>query len=125
MKRLILADRQAWLNYAITCAIKLAKGEVERPPIDDYQAYGWAIWLQEANTYGKMCIDEGRLLSYKEYSYAYTGANRFMLTKETVEEVQEGVKELNRQYNGNLLSKDWDEYGETLKGGYYETEQLF
>ena len=38
MKRLILADRQAWLNYAIACAIKLAKGEVERPPIDDYQA---------------------------------------------------------------------------------------
>ena len=125
MKRLILADRQAWLNYAITCAIKLAKGETKRPPIDDYQAYGWALWLQEANTYGKMCIDEGRLLTYKEYHYAYNGATKFMLTKETVEEIQEGIKELNRQYGGNLLTKDWDEYGETLKGGYYETEQLF
>ena len=59
MKRLILADRQAWLNYAISCAIKLAKGETERPPIDDYQAYGWVLWLQEANTYGKMCVDLG------------------------------------------------------------------
>ena len=122
MKRLILSDRQAWLNYAVECAIKLAKGEVERPPIDKYQMYGWVMWLQEANTYGKMCVEEGRVLTYSEYKYAYEGAQRFMLTKETVEEMRAGFNELSRQFGSNFLSTNWAEYGEQLKKDYYNEE---
>lgn len=129
MKRMILADKQAWLNYAVGCAIKLAKGEVSRPPIDQYQMYGWVLWLQEANTYGKMCIDEGRVLTYSEYKFAYEGAQRFMLTKETVEEMRAGFNELSRQYGGDFLRTDWAKYGEKLKDKYYgtgkETPKLF
>ena len=119
MKRLILADKQAWLNYAVGCAIKLAKGETVRPPIDEYQMYGWVLWLKEANTYGKMCIEEGRVLTYQEYKYAYEGATRFMLTRETVEEMKAGFNELERQYGGSFLSTDWSSYGQRLKEGYY------
>jgi hypothetical protein len=122
MKRMILADKQAWLNYAVGCAIKLAKGETTRPPIDEYQMYGWILWLQEANTYGKMCVEEGRVLTYQEYKYAYEGTQRFMLTKETVEEMRSGFAELSRQYGRNFLDTDWTEYGEKLKGGYYHEE---
>lgn len=122
MKRLILADRQAWLNYAVGCAMKLAKGEATRPPIDKYQMYGWVLWLKEANTYGKMCVDEGRVLAYSEYKYAYAGANRFMLTNETVEEMQSGFAELSRQYGQNFLAENWDSYGEELKEAYYNEE---
>lgn len=127
MKRLILADKQAWLNYAIECAIKLAKGEVTRPAIDKYQMYGWVLWLQEANSYGKMCVEEGRVLTYSEYKYAYEGATRFQLTKETVEEMKAGFNELSRQYGGNFLETDWAEYGEQLRKDYYgeETPKLF
>lgn len=123
MKRLILADKQAWLNYAINCAIKLAKGEVERPPIDDYQMYGWVLWLQEANTYGKMCVEEGRTLTYQEYKMNYDGAQRFMLTKETIEEMKAGFNELSRQFGSNFLSKNWAEFGEKLKDKYYGKNQ--
>lgn len=127
MKRMILADKQAWLNYAVGCAIKLAKGEVERPPIDEYQMYGWVLWLQEANTYGKMCVEEGRVLTYQEYKYSYEGAQRFMLTKETVEEMQSGFHELSRQFGNNFLSVDWAAYGEQLRKQYYgeEAPKLF
>lgn len=121
MKRMILADKQAWLNYAVDCAIKLAKGEVERPPIDEYQMYGWVLWLKEANSYGKMCIEEGRVLTYSEYKHAYDGAQRFMLTKETVEEMRSGFAELSRQFGDDFLKRDWKEYGEKLKGKYYGT----
>jgi hypothetical protein len=121
MKRMILADKQAWLNYAVGCAIKLAKGEVSRPPIDQYQMYGWVLWLQEANTYGKMCIEQGRVLTYSEYKFAYDGASRFMLTKETIEEMRSGFAELARQYGGDFLRTDWSEYGESLKEKYYGT----
>lgn len=123
MKRLILADKQAWLNYAVSCAIKLAKGEVERPAIDKYQMYGWVLWLREANTYGKMCIEEGRVLTYQEYKYAYEGANRYMLTRETVDAMQEGFRELSRQFGEDFLRVDWDEYGEQLRKEYYGTEE--
>lgn len=122
MKRLILADKQAWLNYAVECAIKLAKGETTRPPIDKYQMYGWVQWLQEANTYGKMCVEEGRILTYSEYKYAYDGATRFMLTKETVEEMKAGFTELNRQYGSNLFDTNWADYGEQLRKEYYNEE---
>lgn len=122
MKRLILGDKQAWLNYAVGCAIKLAKGEVDRPLIDDYQMYGWVLWLQEANTYGKMCIEEGRILTYQEYKYAYEGPSRYMLTKETVEEMKSGFKELNRQYGREFLKLDWVGYGEKLMKDYYGEE---
>lgn len=127
MKRMILADKQAWLNYAVGCAIKLAEGEVERPPIDKYQMYGWVLWLQEANTYGKMCVEEGRILSYSEYKYAYEGAQRFMLTKETVEEMRSGFMELSRQFGSDFLSINWSEYGEQLRKDYYgeEAPKLF
>lgn len=123
MKRLILADKQAWLNYAVSCAIKLAKGEVERPAIDKYQMYGWVLWLREANTYGKMCIEEGRVLTYQEYKYAYEGANRYMLTRETVDAMQEGFRELSRQFGEDFLRVDWDEYGEQLREQYYGAEE--
>lgn len=122
MKRMILADKQAWLNYAVGCAIRLAKREAVRPPINQYQMYGWVLWLREANTYGKMCIEEGRVLTYQEYKYAYDGAGRFMLTKETVEEMQSGFTELSRQYGKNFLSEDWAAYGEKLKKDYYREE---
>lgn len=122
MKKLILADKQAWLNYAVTCAVKLATGETKRPKIDKYQMYGWVLWLQEANTYGKMCVEEGRILTYEAYKYAYEGASRFMLTKETIEEMRDGLKELNRQYGSDFLTEDWDEYGEQLRKDYYNEE---
>ena len=122
MKRMILADKQAWLNYAVGCAIKLAKGETTRPPIDQYQMYGWVLWLQEANTYGKMCVEEGRVLTYQEYKYSYEGTQRFMLTKETVEEMKSGFNELARQYGGEFLNIDWAAYGEKLRGDYYHEE---
>lgn len=121
MKRLILADKQAWLNYAVGCAIKLAKGEVERPKIDKYQMYGWVLWLQEANSYGKMCVEAGRALTYQEYKYTYEGASRFLLTKETVEEMRSGFTELSRQYGVDFLSVNWQEYGDKLKDIYYGT----
>lgn len=127
MKRMILADKQAWLNYAINCAIKLAKGEAKRPPIDKYQMYGWVLWLQEANTYGKLCVTEGRTVTYSEYKHSYEGANRYMLTRETVEEMESGFKELSRQYGKNVFEEDWDEYGKQLKREYYgdkETAKL-
>lgn len=123
MKRLILADKQAWLNYAINCAIKLAKGEVERPPIDDYQMYGWVLWLKEANTYARICVDEGRIVTYSEYQQVYNGASRYMLTKETVDEMRSGFAELNRQYGKNFLDVDWADYGEKLKERYYHVKE--
>jgi hypothetical protein len=122
MKRAILSDKQAWLNYAVSCAIKLAKGEVQRPPIDEYQMYGWVLWLQEANTYGKMCVEEGRILTYREYQQAYQGAQRFMLTRETVEEMKSGFAELSRQFGKPFLSVKWAEYGESLRKEYYNEE---
>lgn len=124
MKRMILADKQAWLNYAVGCAIKLAKGEVTRPAIDKYQMYGWVLWLQEANTYGKMCVEQGRVLSYSEYKQVYEGANRYQLTKETIEEMRSGFAELTRQYGGDFLRENWAEYGEKLKEKYYEAPKL-
>lgn len=129
MKRMILADKQAWLNYAVNCAIKLAKGETVRPEIDKYQMYGWALWLQEANTYGKMCIEQGRVLTYAEYKFSYEGASRFILTKETIEEMRSGFNELSRQFGRDFLSINWAEYGQNLKDKYYgtgkETPKLF
>lgn len=122
MKRLILADKQAWLNYAIECAVKLAKGEVVRPPIDDYQMYGWVLWLKEANSYGRICVEEGRVVTYSEYQQVYQGASRFMLTKETVDEMRAGFIELSRQYGKNFLDVDWAEYGEKLEKDYYHEE---
>lgn len=122
MKRLILADKQAWLNYAVGCAVKLAKGDVARPKVDRYQLYGWVLWLQEANSYGKMCIEKGRVLSYTEYKQTYEGANRFMLTKETVEEMKTGFAELTRQCGENFLAVDWEAYGDSLKKEYYNEE---
>lgn len=122
MKRMILADKQAWLNYALDCAIKLAKGDTDRPAVDKYQVYGWVLWLQEANTYGKMCVEEGRILTYHEYKYKYEGAQRFMLTKETIEEMKVGMLELTRQYGAKLFETDWAGYGEQLKKEYYHEE---
>lgn len=125
-KRRILADKQAWLNYAIECAIKLAKGEVKRPPIDEYQAYGWILWLREANSYARMCVEEGRVLSYTDYDHGYRGPAYYKLTKETVDSIAEGVKELNRQFGDNILLQNWDKYGEKLKTAYYDkTTKLF
>lgn len=122
MKRMILADKQAWLNYAVECAIKLAKGETVRPLIDNYQMYGWVLWLQEANSYGKMCVEEGRVMTYSEYKFAYDGAARFTLTKETIEEMRAGFNELSRQFGSNFLAYDWKEYGEQLRKDYYHEE---
>lgn len=127
MKRLILADKQAWLNYAVECAIGLAKGDIKRPPINKYQMYGWVLWLREANTYGRLCIEEGRVLTYDEYRMGYNGASRYLLTKETVDDMKLGLQELMRQYGGNFLIENWDKYGEGLKEKYYapkETSKL-
>lgn len=124
MKRMILADKQAWLNYAIGCAIGLAKDEIKRPPINKYQMYGWVLWLQEANTYGKMCVEEGRILTYSEYKFAYEGSKRFVLTKETIEEMKAGFDELTRQYGKSFLAENWAEYGKKLQEDYYSEETI-
>ena len=124
MKRMILADKQAWLNYAVGCAIKLAKGEVKRPAIDKYQMYGWILWLQEANTYGKMCVEEGRVMTYSEYKFAYEGSKRFTLTRETIDEMRAGFAELKRQFGQDFLSTNWAEYGEQLKKDYYDQKTI-
>lgn len=124
MKRMILADKQAWLNYAVTCAIKLSKGEVKRPVIDKYQMYGWVLWLQEANSYGKMCVTEGRILTYAEYKMAHEGSARYLLTKETIEDMKDGFKELRRQFGRDFLSVNWSDYGEKLKKEYEEAPKL-
>jgi len=123
MKKMILADKQAWLNYAVICAIGLANGDITRPPINKYQAYGWSEWLKEANTYGKLCVQEGRILTYTEYQMGFTGGVRYMLTQETVDAMKEGFKEINRQYGANFLSENWTEYGEQLEKDYYAQEQ--
>ena len=86
--------------------------------------YGWVLWLQEANTYGKMCVEEGRVLSYTEYKQVYEGANRYQLTRETIEEMRSGFAELQRQYGGDFLRENWAEYGEKLKEKYYEAPKL-
>ncbi|MCB1109302.1 MAG: hypothetical protein KDK44_06560 [Chlamydiia bacterium] len=128
MKRLILADKQAWLNYAVNCAIGLAKGDIKRPPINKYQMYGWVLWLRETNTYGRLCIEDGRILTYNEYRMGYGGSNRFLLTKETVDEMKMGFQELTRQYGSNFLAENWEEYGEQLRENYYapkENAELF
>ena len=121
MKRLILADKQAWLNYAVECAIGLAKGDIKRPPLNKYQMFGWAQWLKEANTYGRLCVEAGAILTYDHYRMNYdasNGAARFRLTRETVDEMNMGLAELNRQYGSNFLAEDWDKYGEQLEKEY-------
>lgn len=127
MKRLILADKQAWLNYAVECAIGLAKGTIQRPPINKYQMYGWVKWLQEANTYGRLCVEAGRILTYDEYRMHYggsgSGSSRYLLTKETVEEMKLGFQELTRQYGSNFLVENWDKYGDELKENYYAPKE--
>lgn len=125
MKRLILADKQAWLNYAVNCAIGLAKGDIKRPPINKYQMYGWVQWLQGANTYGKLCIEAGRIMTYEDYDARFMGLPKFRLTKETVDNMKLGFKELMRQYGGNFLIEDWEKYGEELEKNYYENAKLF
>lgn len=119
MKRKILADKQAWLNYAVGCGVSLAKGLTQRPAIDNYQMYGWVMWLKECNTYGALCVDRGHLLSYDEYNMSYTGADRFRLTQETVADMRAGIKELERQYGDKFLDQDWKYYGEELAKKYY------
>ena len=123
MKRLILADKQAWLNYAVECAIGLAKGDIKRPPINKYQMYGWVLWLRETNTYGRLCIEDGRILTYNEYRMGYNGGARYLLTKETVEEMKMGFQELARQYGSNFLAENWEKYGEQLKESYYAPKE--
>jgi hypothetical protein len=132
MKKMILADKQAWLNYAVNCAIGLAKGDIKRPMIDKYQMYGWVLWLKEANSYGKICVEQGRIVHYSDYENRYQslphGKSRFMLTKETVDEMQVGLRELDRQYGKSFLAENWIEYGEEIKKQYYapkETAKLF
>ena len=120
LKRQILADKQAWLNYAVTCAMKLARGEITRPELDDYQAYGWWEWLKDQSSYGRMCASEGRLLSYTDYKYAYNGAGRFLITRETMEDIQAGVREIERQWGGgSLFAHDWQGYKKQLELEYY------
>lgn len=122
MKRLILADKQAWLNYAVDCALRLSTGKTERPAIDDYQMYGWVLWLKESNSYARMCVEEGRALTYSEYQYAYKGTQKYMLTKETVDEMKEGFVELKRQYGSDFFMVDWAGFGKKLGVEYYNEE---
>lgn len=124
MKGLILKDKQAWLNYAIESAIAFRQNG--RPKIDMYQMYGWVSWLKNVNAYGRMCIDGKRALSYSEYKYAYDGNNRYLLNRETVEEMRDAMLELSKQFGKDFLMIDWKKYGEELKTQYYDkTEQLF
>lgn len=123
LKRLILADEQAWLNYAIECAMDVASGRVERPSVDEYQMLGWVGWLREANSYCKMCIDNGALLSYQQYKYEYNGMNRYMLTTESVEDSIEGIQELERHYGGSFLDKDWRGYERLLAEEYEQDHE--
>ena len=72
-----------------------------------------------------MCIEEGRILTYQEYQYSYKGSSRYMLTRETVDEMKTGFLELNRQYGANFLTTDWAAYGEELKVEYEKAPELF
>lgn len=117
LKRQILADKQAWLNYAIRCAIRLAKGEITRPPIDEYQAYGWVQWLSATSSYARLCFQEMRVVGYSEYQQ--TVVSKYLLSKETVEDTQAGMREISRQLGQELTTYDWETYGETLAELYY------
>lgn len=121
LKRMILADKQAWLNYAIECAMKLAKGDIQRPPIDRYQAYGWVQWLKGTSSYGRLCVKEMRLVSYSEYENLE--GNRYRSSKETVEDIQAGIKEISRQLGEELLMVDWEQYGKELEQSYYNEDE--
>lgn len=126
MKRLILADKQAWLNYAVDSAIKLRKEG--RPPLDRYQVLGWVRWLEQANSYGRMCVERGRILRYNEYRADFEQSNgtRYTLTAETVEEMAAAMRELNRQLGEDFLMVDWNKYEQELKNKYYDkTTKLF
>ena len=124
LKRLILADKQAWLNYAIDSAIYVV--EHGRPKFDKYQMYGWVLWLQRANTYTRLCIEEGRLLSYSEYKSRNDTGLRYLITRENVVEMQEAIEQLSKQFGENFLVVNWNEYGEELKKAYYDkTTKLF
>lgn len=124
MKAMILADRQAWLNYAIDCAIAFRKEG--RPKVDKYQVYGWVQWLGQANAYGRACVERKHMLSYSEYRYANDQGTRYLLSRDSVETIQAGIRELNRQYGSDILMVDWDAYGEELKKQYYDkTTKLF
>ena len=82
--------------------------------------YGWVQWLKKTSTYGQMCVDAGRALTYQEYTYAYEGKSRYMLEKNTVAEMRKGFRELERQYGTTFLNKNWDDYGQQLKESYYD-----
>lgn len=118
MKGMILADKQAWLNYAIECAIKFRKEG--RPPVDKYQVYGWMQWLEQSNAYARLCIERKGLLSYSDYKYSNDSGSRYLLTRDTVETIQAGFKELSRQYGENVLMVDWASYGKQLEKEYYD-----
>lgn len=119
-KRRLLADRQSWLNYAITCAIKYAKGEVRKPDLDNYQLYGWYQWLRETNSYAKICFDAGRAVSYTEYVSLYKGQARYQLTRETVDTVKQGVAEITRRSGQDFWSMDFKAIGGKLEADIYK-----
>lgn len=124
MKGMILADKQAWLNYAIECAVAFRKEG--RPPVDEYQVYGWMQWLKHSNSYSRICVEQRRMVTYSEYKQTNDVGAKYLLTRDSVETIQEGFKELNRQYGSNVLVVDWDAYGKQLEKEYYDkTTKLF
>lgn len=124
-KRRILADKQAWLNFAITCAIRYAKGDITRPPIDTYQALGWHHYLRHNVDWYEMSYNEGRPLTYSEYSQMYTGPGFYKLSKDTVEECRLTVEMVEQYWGGGnrMLTTDWEDYEKQLKENYYNGEQ--
>ena len=119
LKRRILADEQAWVNYAVECAIKLAKGEIERSPLDHYQALGWYHWLSHNNGYAKLCFTHGRYLTYQEYDTEYRGSSYYKMARDSVQTTRDGMEEISRQLEANFVNIDWDEYEEQLRKEYY------
>ena len=118
-KRRLLADRQAWLNYAVENTIALAKGDIERPPLDEYQALGWFHWLKHNNSYAKLSLEHGRAVSFSEYQHQFDGNGRFRMSNETIEETKEAVGEIERQLGYSFWATDWEDYESKLKEDYY------
>lgn len=118
-KKWVLSDTQAWANYAIDSAIKLAKGKIERPPLNYYQALGWYHFLKNNNDYAELCFRHRRYLSYTEYIQFTDKNTYYRISKDTMDQIYNGMQEINRQLGEDITKVDWDDYEEQLKREYY------
>lgn len=121
-KKRLLNQEQDWLNYAIDCTLRYINGDLNKPDIDDYQLYGWHLWLKSCNSYAEECFKLKRAISYNEYAINYKGSSRYMLSRETIEDVKAGARELSRRSGKEFWSIDFDKLGDIIKEKY-DTEK--